>query len=112
MIAAFVAAGIGVVTFTFYRKQHQLNGLMESFKLLNSVDHRKAREQVYTLFKIYQEKKDLGIFLSNNGVEIVVKQFQRFGFLDVNITGDGKIMKGTFYENRDGTDKDHFAIMK
>jgi hypothetical protein len=33
---------------------------MESFKLLNSVDHRKAREQVYTLFKIYQEKKDLG----------------------------------------------------
>ncbi|MGA7008401.1 MAG: metallophosphoesterase, partial [Nitrososphaeraceae archaeon] len=42
----------------------------------------------------------------------VVKQFQRFGFLDVNITGDGKIMKGTFYENRDGTDKDHFAIMK
>ncbi|MGB8100492.1 MAG: hypothetical protein WCE96_02315 [Nitrososphaeraceae archaeon] len=75
VIAAFVAAGIGVVTFTFYRKQHQLNGLMESFKLLNSVDHRKAREQVYTLFKIYQEKKDLGIFLSNNGVEIVVKQF-------------------------------------
>ena len=33
----------------------------------------------------------------------VVKQFQRFGFLDVNITSDGKIMKGTFYENRDGT---------
>ena len=42
----------------------------------------------------------------------MVKQFQRFGFLDVNITGDGKIMKVTFYENRDGTDKDHFAIMK
>jgi hypothetical protein len=42
----------------------------------------------------------------------VVKQFQRFGFLDVNITSDGKMLKGTFYENRDGTDKDHFAIMK
>jgi predicted phosphohydrolase len=42
----------------------------------------------------------------------VVEQFQRFGFLDVNITSDGKIMKGTFYENRDGTDKDHFTIMK
>jgi hypothetical protein len=42
----------------------------------------------------------------------VVKQFQRFGFLDVNITSDGKIMKGTFYENRDGTDKDHFTITK
>jgi hypothetical protein len=25
---------------------------------------------------------------------------------------DGKIMKGTFYENRDGTDKDHFTITK
>ena len=42
----------------------------------------------------------------------MVKQFQRFGFLDVNITDDGRIMKGTFYENRDGTDKDHFTIMK
>ena len=42
----------------------------------------------------------------------VVKQFQRFGFLDVNITGDGRIMKGTFYENRDGTDRDHFTITK
>ena len=28
----------------------------------------------------------------------VVKQFQGFGFLDVNITSDGKIMKGTFYK--------------
>jgi len=42
----------------------------------------------------------------------VVKQFQRFGFLDVNVTTDGRIMKGTFYENRDGTDKDHFTITK
>jgi predicted phosphohydrolase len=42
----------------------------------------------------------------------VVKQFQRFGFLDVNVTGDGRLMKGTFYENRDGTDKDHFTITK
>jgi len=31
--------------------------------------------------------------------------------MDANITGDGKIVKGTFYENRDGTDKDHFAIL-
>ena len=42
----------------------------------------------------------------------VVEQFQRFGFLDVNITSDGRILKGTFYENRDGTDKDHFTITK
>ena len=42
----------------------------------------------------------------------VIKQFQKFGFLDVNVTGDGKIMNETFYENRDGTDKDHFTITK
>jgi predicted phosphohydrolase len=42
----------------------------------------------------------------------VIEQFQRFGFLNVNITDNGKIMKGTFYENRDGTDKDHFTITK
>jgi len=42
----------------------------------------------------------------------VVEQFQRFGFLDVNITDDGRIMEGTFYENRHGTDKDHFTITK
>jgi hypothetical protein len=42
----------------------------------------------------------------------VVEQFQRFGFLDVNITDDGRIMKGTFYENRDGAEKDHFTIIK
>ena len=28
----------------------------------------------------------------------VLKDFQRFGFLDVNITSDGKIMKVTFYQ--------------
>ncbi len=42
----------------------------------------------------------------------VVKQFQRFGFLDVNITNSSSLMKGTFYENRYGTDKDHFTIRK
>jgi hypothetical protein len=59
---------------------------MESFKLLNSVDHRKAREQVYTLFKIYQEKKELGIFLSNNDVEIVRADFDQMGSLVKNGT--------------------------
>jgi hypothetical protein len=34
------------------------------------------------------------------------------GFIDVNTTDDGKIMKGTFYDNRDGKDNDHFTITK
>ncbi len=42
----------------------------------------------------------------------VVKQFQRFGFLDIIVSDDGRIMNATFYENRDGTDKDHFTITK
>jgi hypothetical protein len=42
----------------------------------------------------------------------IVKQFQRFGFLDVQITDNGSKMIGTFYENREGTDKDHFTITK
>jgi predicted phosphohydrolase len=42
----------------------------------------------------------------------IVKQFQRFGFLDVDIVKNGTAMNGTFYENRDMTDKDHFTIRK
>ena len=42
----------------------------------------------------------------------IVKQFQRFGFLDVDIVNNGTMMNGTFYENRDMTDKDHFTIQK
>jgi hypothetical protein len=36
----------------------------------------------------------------------------RFGFLDVRIADNGTKMIGTFYENREGTDKDHFVITK
>jgi predicted phosphohydrolase len=42
----------------------------------------------------------------------VVKQFQRFGFLDVQIVDNGTKMISTFYENREGTGKDHFVITK
>ena len=61
------------------------------------------------IFPIY-EYRDLHNFTGQ--APYVVKQFQTFGFLDANITRYGKIMKGTFYENRDGTDKDHFTIAK
>jgi calcineurin-like phosphoesterase family protein len=42
----------------------------------------------------------------------IVRQFQRFGFLDVDIINNGTVMNGTFYENRDMTDKDRFTISK
>ena len=40
----------------------------------------------------------------------IVKQFNRFGFLDVDIVDNGTKMIATFYENREGTAKDYFVI--
>lgn len=45
----------------------------------------------------------------------VVKQFLRFGFLNVDIIDNNNnetTMVGTFYENREGADKDHFIVTK
>jgi predicted MPP superfamily phosphohydrolase len=42
----------------------------------------------------------------------IVTQFQRFGFLNLDIINNGTTMVGTFYENRQGADKDHFIIAK
>ena len=42
----------------------------------------------------------------------IVTQFQRFGFLNLDIINNGTIMIGTFYENRQGADKDNFTITK
>jgi hypothetical protein len=44
----------------------------------------------------------------------VVRQFERHGFLNVDITNNdnGSALVGTFYENRKMEDKDHFTIIK
>lgn len=42
----------------------------------------------------------------------IAKQFMRFGFLDVNIMGNGTKMVGTFYDNQDGKAKDSFTVVK
>jgi len=39
----------------FQRRHSQLNGLVQSFKLLNDEEHRDAREHVYGLFEEYQQ---------------------------------------------------------
>ena len=41
----------------------------------------------------------------------VVKQHREFGFLDVNLTGNGREMRVTFYDI-DGKNKDQFTIRK
>jgi hypothetical protein len=42
----------------------------------------------------------------------IVSQFNRFGFLNVDVSDNGTKIIGTFYENRDGSDKDNFVISK
>jgi hypothetical protein len=42
----------------------------------------------------------------------VITQFQRHGFMNIDIVENGTRLNGKFYENRDNTDKDHFTIMK
>lgn len=42
----------------------------------------------------------------------VVRQFERHGFLNVDITNNGSALVGTFYENRKMDDKDRFTIIK
>lgn len=47
-----------------------------------------------------------------NQAPYVVRQFERHGFLDLNITDGGRKLIGTFYENRNMGDKDHFNLIK
>jgi len=42
----------------------------------------------------------------------VITQFQRHGFLNIDIVENGRKLNGIFYENRGKTDKDHFTIIK
>jgi len=42
----------------------------------------------------------------------IVTQFQRFGFLNIDILQNGTKMIGTFFDSRDGKSKDQFIIFK
>ena len=42
----------------------------------------------------------------------VITQFQRHGFLNIDIVENGKNLNGIFYENRGNTGKDQFKIIK
>ena len=42
----------------------------------------------------------------------IVSQFERHGFLNVEINDDGKNLTATFYENREGKSKDQFTLKK
>ena len=40
----------------------------------------------------------------------IANQFERFGFLDIKFVDNGTKMVGTFYDNRDGNEKDTFIV--
>jgi hypothetical protein len=42
----------------------------------------------------------------------VITQFQRHGFLNIDVVENGTRLNGNFYENRAKSDKDHFTITK
>ena len=42
----------------------------------------------------------------------VITQFQRHGFLNIDVVQNGSRLNGNFYENRAKSDKDHFTIIK
>lgn len=42
----------------------------------------------------------------------IVNQFQRFGFLNIDIINNGTKLVGTFFDSRDGHSRDQFTIFK
>jgi hypothetical protein len=61
-MAPFIAAGVALLTYFFFRKQHQANGLLEAFKILGTDEHRKARRKVYRLDETYSKTKEPSSF--------------------------------------------------
>lgn len=97
-ITAAAAAIMGFITYWFYRRQHQLNGLMETFKLLNDLEHRQARENVYAIFNIYNNSHQIKVFseeMNKKYVEMVHADFDQMGTL----VRYGTIQKKGFLES-------------
>ena len=60
---------IAIVTINYRNKQHQIKGLLDAFKILNTREHRTSRRKVYELYIEYEKNKDVTIF--NNVPEVV-----------------------------------------
>src|SRR5213596_1579971 len=60
---------IAIATISYRNKQHQINGLLDAFKILNTREHRSSRRKVYELYLEYEKNKDVSIF--DNSPEVV-----------------------------------------
>ena len=82
--AATAATIIGFVTYWFYRKEHQLHGLVEAFKLLNDSEHRQTRKNVYAISNVYNNCHQIKVFSQDTNkkyVEMVRADFDQMGTL-------------------------------
>jgi hypothetical protein len=73
LIIAFVANW-------YLKRQLQINGLQDAFKILNSRDHRNSRRRVYELHNEYLKNKNLAVF-DQVEVEDVRADFDVIGIL-------------------------------
>ena len=72
---------IAFVTINYRNKQHQINGLLDAFRILNTREHRTSRRKVYDLYLQYEKNKDVRIFDNNPEVVDVRADFDVIGTL-------------------------------
>ena len=72
---------IGFATIRYRNKQHQINGLLDAFRILNTREHRTSRRKVYDLYLQYEKNKDVRIFDNNPEVVDVRADFDVIGTL-------------------------------
>src|SRR5438093_7046950 len=68
-------------TIRYRNKQHQINGLLEAFKILNTGEHRTSRRKVYDLYLQYEKNKDVTMFENSPEVVDVRADFDVIGTL-------------------------------
>jgi hypothetical protein len=82
---SFVGAVItAVLSYRYLKRQHNLNGLQDAFKILNNSEHRNFRKKVYELHHEFQETGKLEIFRDVPEVENVRADFDVLGVLIKN----------------------------
>ena len=82
---SFVGAVItAVLSYRYLKRQHNLNGLQDAFKILNNSENRNFRKKVYELHHEFQETGKLEIFRDVPEVENVRADFDVLGVLIKN----------------------------
>jgi hypothetical protein len=72
---------IAIATISYRNKQHQISGLLDAFKILNTREHRSSRKKVYALYIEYEKNKDIRIFDDSPEVVDVRADFDVIGTL-------------------------------